>query len=66
MESGRLIHSKALKRRLKMADMDVVEINEAFASQVLACVKELEPRPSSGHGETESFRRAIAFGHPNG
>jgi len=33
-------------RRPEMADMDVVEINEAFASQVLACVKELE---AQGH-----------------
>jgi acetyl-CoA acetyltransferase family protein len=59
---------KALKRAgLKMADMDVVEINEAFAAQVLACVKELE---AQGHPmDMENLNPlggAIAFGHPNG
>ena len=59
---------KALKRAgLKIADMDVVEINEAFASQVLACVKELE---AQGHPiDMENLNPlggAIAFGHPNG
>ena len=59
---------KALKRAgLKMADMDVVEINEAFASQVLACVKELE---AQGHPmdmeKLNPLGGAIAFGHPNG
>ena len=59
---------KALKRAgLKMADMDVVEINEAFASQVLACVKELE---AQGHPmdmeRLNPLGGAIAFGHPNG
>jgi acetyl-CoA acetyltransferase family protein len=59
---------KALKRAgLKMADLDVVEINEAFAAQVLACVKELE---TQGHPlDMENLNPlggAIAFGHPNG
>ncbi len=59
---------KALKRAgLKMAEMDVVEINEAFAAQVLACVKELE---AQGHPlDPENLNPlggAIAFGHPNG
>ena len=59
---------KALKRAgLTMADMDVVEINEAFAVQVLACVKELE---AQGHPlDMENLNPlggAIAFGHPNG
>jgi acetyl-CoA acetyltransferase family protein len=59
---------KALKRAgLKMADLDVVEINEAFAAQVLACVKELE---AQGHPmDMENLNPlggAIAFGHPNG
>ena len=59
---------KALQRAgLKMPDMDVIEINEAFAAQVLACVKELE---SQGHPlDTEKLNPsggAIAFGHPNG
>ena len=59
---------KALKRAgLTMADMDVVEINEAFAAQVLACVKELE---AQGHPldmeKLNPLGGAIAFGHPNG
>jgi acetyl-CoA C-acetyltransferase len=59
---------KALKRAgLKMSDMDVIEINEAFAAQVLACVKELN---AQGHKvDMEKLNPnggAIAFGHPNG
>jgi acetyl-CoA C-acetyltransferase len=47
---------------LSMADMDTVEINEAFASVVLAWAKELDPdmekvNPNGG---------AIALGHPLG
>jgi len=59
---------KALKRAgLKMSDMEVIEINEAFAAQVLACVREL-----NAQGHTVDMERlnpnggAIAFGHPNG
>ena len=59
---------KALKRAgLKMADMDVIEINEAFAAQVIACVKELK---TQGHliddEKLNPNGGAIAFGHPNG
>jgi acetyl-CoA acetyltransferase family protein len=59
---------KALKRAgLKMSDMDVIEINEAFAAQVIACVRELE---AQGHAmDMEKLNPnggAIAFGHPNG
>jgi 3-oxoadipyl-CoA thiolase len=56
---------KALKRAgLTLAQMDVVEINEAFASQVLACLKLLglgyeDPRVNPNGG-------AIAVGHPLG
>ena len=59
---------KALKRAgLKMQDMDVVEINEAFAAQVLACVKELEAQGQSFDTERlNPYGGAIAFGHPNG
>lgn len=59
---------KALKKAgLKLEDMDVVECNEAFASQTLAVMKLLErnghtvvPERWNPHGG------AIAFGHPNG
>jgi acetyl-CoA C-acetyltransferase len=59
---------KALKRAgVRMADMEVIEINEAFAAQVLACVKEME---AQGHPiDMEKLNPnggAIAFGHPNG
>jgi len=59
---------KALKRAgLKMADVDIVEINEAFAAQVLACVKELEAQGHPVDGEKlNPLGGAIAFGHPNG
>ncbi len=53
----------ALKKAgLTLKDMDLVEINEAFAAQVLACVKELGI-------DMERFNvngGAIAIGHPLG
>jgi acetyl-CoA C-acetyltransferase len=56
---------KALQRSgLTLADMDVIEINEAFAAQVLGCTRELglawdDPRLNPNGG-------AIALGHPLG
>lgn len=56
---------KALKRAgLTMKDMDIVEINEAFAAQVLACTRKLglqdnDPRINPNGG-------GIALGHPLG
>lgn len=59
----------AIKRAgLKVADMDVMECNEAFAVQNLAVIKEIE----SQTGEKVDMKKwnpmggAIAFGHPNG
>lgn len=55
----------ALKRaNLTLDDMDIIEINEAFAPQVLACLKGLDialddPRVNPNGG-------AIAIGHPLG
>lgn len=55
----------ALKRaNLSLDDMDIIEINEAFSSQVLACLKGLDvalddPRVNPNGG-------AIAVGHPLG
>jgi acetyl-CoA C-acetyltransferase len=55
----------ALQRaNLKLSDMDVIEINEAFASQVLGCLKLMDvdfkdPRVNPNGG-------AIAIGHPLG
>jgi acetyl-CoA acyltransferase len=55
----------ALKRAgLTLDDMDILELNEAFAAQVLSCLKELrvdfnDPRVNPNGG-------AIALGHPLG
>lgn len=57
--------NKALQRAgLTMADMDVIELNEAFAAQALACIREWglednDPRINPNGG-------AIAIGHPLG
>ena len=50
------------KAGLALADMDVIEINEAFASQVLACDKELKMDPL----KVNVNGGAIAHGHPLG
>ncbi|EOW3643156.1 MULTISPECIES: 3-oxoadipyl-CoA thiolase [Pseudomonas] len=57
--------NKALQRAgLSLADMDIIEINEAFASQVLGCLRglgvafdDIRVNPNGG---------AIAVGHPLG
>ncbi|GMA50327.1 beta-ketoadipyl-CoA thiolase [Alicyclobacillus contaminans] len=54
---------KALSRAgLTVADLDWIELNEAFASQSLACIRELgfPPEKVNPHGG------AIALGHPLG
>ncbi|MBK5213535.1 MAG: 3-oxoadipyl-CoA thiolase [Flavobacteriaceae bacterium] len=57
--------NKALKKAgLKMENMDVIELNEAFASQALACIREWglkddDPRINPNGG-------SIAIGHPLG
>jgi acetyl-CoA acyltransferase len=54
---------KVLERaKLTMADMDITEINEAFASVVLAWEKELSPDMS----KVNVNGGAIALGHPLG
>lgn len=54
---------KALQRGgLSAADLDLVELNEAFASQSLACIKELELDP----GKVNVNGGSIAIGHPLG
>jgi len=56
---------KALRRAgLTIDDMDIIELNEAFAAQALACTRELglednDPRINPNGG-------AIAIGHPLG
>jgi len=54
---------KVLKQiGLSIHDMDVFEVNEAFASVVLAWMKELEPNPE----RVNPNGGAIALGHPTG
>lgn len=56
---------KALERAgLSMADMDLIEINEAFAAQVLACCKHLQIDPADSRLNPNGG--AIAVGHPLG
>ena len=56
---------KALKRaELSLKDMGIIEINEAFASQVLSCVKLLELSPTDKRINPNGG--AIAVGHPLG
>jgi acetyl-CoA C-acetyltransferase len=45
---------------LKLADIDLVEINEAFAAQVMACSREL----GLDEGRLNIHGGAIAIGHP--
>lgn len=58
--------AKALQRaELQLSDMDLIELNEAFAAQVLACTREWEFKPAD-------FERlnvngsGISLGHPLG
>ena len=54
---------KALERAgLTVSDLDIVEINEAFASQAIACSNELGFRPETVNLDGG----AIAIGHPLG
>ena len=54
---------KALARAgLEIGDIEVVELNEAFASQALACVRDLEIDPATLNLDGG----ALALGHPLG
>ncbi|KAL4403141.1 3-ketoacyl-CoA thiolase, mitochondrial [Malassezia pachydermatis] len=59
VEATRLALSRA---GLSIADMDLIEVNEAFAAQFLAVQKELE----LPNDKTNVFGGAIALGHPLG
>jgi acetyl-CoA C-acetyltransferase len=57
-----VLHKMEQKHGLKLADFDLVELNEAFAAQVLACDREL-------HFDRDKLNvngGAIALGHPIG
>ncbi len=54
---------KALKRAgLSIDQIDLVELNEAFASQAIACMRELKLDPA----RVNIYGGAIALGHPLG
>lgn len=54
---------KALKRsELTLADIDLIELNEAFAAQSLGCIQEL----GLDQSKVNVNGGAIAFGHPLG
>ena len=55
--------AKALKRAgMQLADIDLIELNEAFAAQALACIRmsKLDPERVNVRGGS------IAIGHPLG
>jgi acetyl-CoA acyltransferase len=54
---------KALERAgLKASDLDIIELNEAFASQAIACIREL----GLDEAKVNLDGGAIALGHPLG
>ena len=54
---------KALKRaELSISDIDVIELNEAFAAQAIYCIRELGLDPE----KVNPYGGAIALGHPMG
>jgi len=54
---------KALQRAgLRVQDLDLIELNEAFAAQAIPCMKELELPPD----RVNVNGGAIAIGHPLG
>jgi acetyl-CoA C-acetyltransferase len=50
------------KHKLRLSDFDLVELNEAFAAQVIACDRELH----FDHAKLNVNGGAIALGHPIG
>ena len=54
---------KALARAgLRAADLDLIELNEAFAAQAIACIRDLDLDPA----KVNIYGGAIALGHPLG
>jgi acetyl-CoA acetyltransferase len=54
---------KALKRAgLSVKDLDLIELNEAFASQAIACIRDLKLDPA----KVNIYGGGIALGHPLG
>ena len=54
---------KALARAgIRTGDLDLIEMNEAFAAQAIACIRDLELDPA----RVNIYGGAIALGHPLG
>ncbi len=51
-----------IRNDLSLSDIDLVEINEAFAAQTLSCVKDLELDPA----KLNVWGGAVSLGHPLG
>ncbi len=58
------IHKLLARHRLGLSDVDRIEINEAFAAQVLACTRALGLPDDADHVNANGG--AIALGHPLG
>ncbi|HTU24307.1 MAG TPA: acetyl-CoA C-acyltransferase [Pirellulales bacterium] len=58
----RAVERVLAKAGLKLRDIDLVEMNEAFAAQMLACMRALDLDPA----KTNVRGGAIALGHPIG
>jgi 3-oxoadipyl-CoA thiolase len=56
------IRSALARARLTIGDMDLIELNEAFAAQAVACVREIGADPA----RVNVNGGAIALGHPLG
>jgi acetyl-CoA C-acetyltransferase len=56
------IQALLARARLTIEDIDVVEINEAFAAQIVPCMRDL----GIGEEQLNPFGGAIALGHPFG
>ena len=56
------VRKAAERAGVDVRDLDLVELNEAFAAQALACMRELELDPA----KVNVYGGAIALGHPLG
>ncbi|HUQ65837.1 MAG TPA: acetyl-CoA C-acyltransferase [Flavitalea sp.] len=56
------VHKALSRAKLSVSDIDLIELNEAFASQSIACIRQLELDPLKVNANGGS----IALGHPLG
>lgn len=61
------INKVLAQSNLKLEDIDILEINEAFSAQILGCMKELGIEPGSKmYNRLNPNGGAVALGHPLG